>query len=181
MTFLSSSNWIIMCRVSQFTFHACKDSPMMKSILQTIWDSDDGNLPGKIQQWWSQLCNLFWGDFMTWWKPSWWSSAMSWCALPPVNSSAWSCCYRHPVTKGVIAVKNVSSSSLSSRSIIIQLTKCNSQKRWLTSSSSFFSPWNLTTKRLTPYSGRLSHALSIQSVMKIPHVWPQACDQSKKY
>ena len=151
MTFLSSSNWIIMCRVSQFTFHACKHSPIMKSILQS-------------------------SDF--WRKPSWWSSAMSWCALPPVNSSAWSCCYQHPVKKGVITIGNVSSSSLSSRSIIIQLTK---RKRWLTSSSSFFSPWNLTTKRLTPYSGRLSHALSIQSVMKIPHVWPQACDQSKKY
>ena len=29
---------------------------------------------------------------------------------------------------------------------------------WLTNSSSFFSPWNLTTKRLTPYSGKLCHA-----------------------
>ena len=28
----------------------------------------------------------------------------------------------------------------------------------LTNSSSFFSPWNLTTKRLTPYSGRLCQA-----------------------
>ena len=105
---------------------------------------------------------------MTWWKPSWWSSAMSWCALPPVNSSAWSCCYQHPVKKGVITIGNVSSSSLSSRSIIIQLIKRNLKKMSLTSSSSFFSPWNLTTKRLTPYSGRLSHALSIHRVMKIP-------------